>query len=110
MEILELGPDWDENGDRKFHLVDQRDLLFGPEALHTTERLAGTWVKPELIIVEHLLPADVYSCICGCYLFSPRARRTVEPAVCDSVEWLPVEVEDLGIYFVLHPLRQVPLG
>lgn len=110
MEIFELRPDWDDDGNRKFHLIDQPDLLFGPEELHTTIPLLNQWASPQLILVERLGAADVYSCTCGCYLFSTRARRAVESAVRDSAEWLPVEVEHFGTHYLLHPLRQIPLG
>ena len=110
MEVFELRPDWDENGNRKFHLIDRADLLFDPSDVQKPQPLLMCWQVPKLEIVGQLLSADVYSSIAGYFLFSDRARAVIDTVAGTSIEWLPVDIENLDRHFLLHPLHQVPLG
>jgi hypothetical protein len=74
MDVFELRPDFDADENLWFHLIDRPDLLFSPLELHKTRPLLAHWIPPELVVVERLLPADVYKCMYDCYLFSARAR------------------------------------
>ena len=93
--IFELLPVWNAAGDSEYHLVDSADGLFDVDRLLTTTTFAGEWVVPILEIVAERRSADVYFCPGGAYLFSSRARATVEPFVARDAEWLPLAIQGL---------------
>jgi len=38
------------------------------------------------------------------------ARDVLAPAIDNSAEWLPAEIDGLGEFYILHPLRSCSLG
>jgi hypothetical protein len=72
--------------------------------------LKHQWRPLELLVHEHRLPADIYWCLGDAFFFSRTAQASVIDVMAEDVEWLPVPISGLGDFYVLHPLREVPLA
>ena len=108
--IFEILPVWNSEGNNEFHLLDFGDRTFDVETIEKVSPLEQAWSTPKLQIVEAGRNADIYYGIGHHFFFSDRARHVVAPLSEGFVEWLPVHSDRLGKHYLLHPLRQVPLG
>lgn len=110
MQLFQLAVPWDSLGDNPFPWVDSRDGLFGPEGLRKPQALLEFWNTPTLQLSADAPTVDAYCCPGGYFVFSTEARRLLTPVFQSCAEWLPIDLDGLGIYSLVHPLRVIPFG
>ena len=110
MRIFKLHPQYDAKGERLTAWVDDGAAMMDfpydrmgsaaddwPTDLSFPIRESGSSVGDVLFNPDGLI-------------FSDSVRRTFNPILRDTVEWLPLTVQKHGTYYMLHPLRSVDLG
>jgi len=110
VRLFQITPPWNNTGDNPYPWVDSADGLFEPADIFRLQPLVQDWSVPHLITSASSPNLDAYCCPSGLYLFSPMARDVLAPAIDNSAEWLPAEIDGLGEFYILHPLRSCSLG
>lgn len=110
LQLFEIDVPWDQHGDNPYPWADTPDGVFGPDGLRKTQALSRVWTAPTFVLSASAPRVDAYCCPGGYYLFSEAARGMLVAAVEHSAEWLPVEIDRVGVFFLLHPTRSVPMG
>src|SRR5689334_664963 len=112
MKYFKVGPEYDEAGELLAKWVDDSLFLvdfsvFRDHPLleewpkHLTFPLGderGSGFTCDVLFNPHAL------------FYSQRVRDAIEPMLGNNAEWLPAQIQDVGKYYVLHPLDSVDLG
>jgi hypothetical protein len=108
--IFRIRPAWDASRNNPYPWADSVDDRFECNELWSTRALSTDWIAPIFSTDGRAPIPDVLCCPGGFFVFSELARRTLSSAVGSSAEWLPVGVQKLGRFHILHPLHALELG